>query len=99
MRHDILKNTADPPMTTTSIMKVEESMPGKSHHYVCISKNDNELLEDHHLEEILDTEERGGAPLRTCNARKSLEHHLERQRLKKRIADFDWWDTESSEGH
>jgi hypothetical protein len=67
-------------------------MASQSHHYVCIDKNHDKLLEDRHLEEVLDTEGRQNAPLRTDNARKSLEHYLERQRLKRSIADFDWPD-------
>lgn len=71
-------------------------MASQSHHYICLDENQNELLEDRHLEEILDTQGRPDAPLRTRNARKSLEHHLERQQLKKSIADFDWLDADGS---
>jgi len=60
------------------------------HDYVCLNRQDNSYLEDGHLEDLLDVEGRTQAPLRTGNARKSLEHHRERQRLKRHIADFDF---------
>lgn len=65
------------------------------HEYVCLRQDDKKFLEEHHLEDLLDTEGRQNAPLRTPNVRKSIEHHLERQRLKKNIADFDWGDAEA----
>lgn len=64
------------------------------HEYVCLKQDDNKFLEEHHLEDLLDARGRKGAPLRTGNPRKSIEHHLERRRLKKDIADFDWQDAE-----
>lgn len=63
-----------------------------THNYVCLNKNDKSFLEETNLEEILDVEERKDIPLRTENVRKSIEHHQERQRLKKRIIDFDFKD-------
>jgi hypothetical protein len=65
-------------------------MAAKSRQYICLNKDHKKLLEDRHLEEILDTRDRADAPLRTRNARKSLEHYLERKQLKETIADFDW---------
>ncbi|MCC6301932.1 MAG: hypothetical protein IT489_03925 [Gammaproteobacteria bacterium] len=59
------------------------------HDFVCLNERDRSLLEDGYLENLLDPEGREHAPLRTANARKSLEHHLERQRLKQHIADLD----------
>ncbi len=70
-----------------------------SHEYICLNKNDMDYLEDHNLEDQLDTDERKNAPLRTENIRKSIEHHLERQRLKQRIADFDWKEQDFYEEH
>lgn len=63
-----------------------------SHNYVCLNKNDKTFLEETDLEEILDVEERKDVPLRTDNVRKSIERHLERERLKQNIADFDFRD-------
>lgn len=60
--------------------------------YVCLNKNDQEFLEETHLEDLLDIEDRKNVPVRGENIRKSIEHHLERQQLKKNIADFDWFD-------
>ena len=70
-----------------------------SHEYICLNKNDIDYLEDHNLEDQLDTHERQNAPLRTENIRKSIEHHLERQRLKQQIADFDWKEQDLYEEH
>jgi hypothetical protein len=70
-----------------------------SHEYICLNKSDEDYLEDHNLEDLLDTQERKNAPLRTENIRKSIEHHLERQRLKQRIADFDWKEQDFYEEH
>ncbi len=70
-----------------------------SHEFVCLNKEDEKLLEDHNLEDLLDTLDRKNAPLRTQNVRKSIEHHLERQRLKQRIADFDWTEQDFYEEH
>lgn len=70
-----------------------------SHEYICFNKNDEPFLEDHNLEDLLDTEERQNAPLRTGNIRKSVERHLERQRLKQRIADLDWQERDLYEEH
>lgn len=61
-----------------------------THTYICLNKNDKNFLEETDLEEILDVEERKNIPLRTDNVRKSIERHMERQRLKKNIADFDF---------
>jgi hypothetical protein len=63
-----------------------------SHTYVCLNKNDKTFLEETNLEEVLDIEERKDVPLRTENVRKSIERHMERKRLKKNIADFDFKD-------
>lgn len=70
-----------------------------SHEYICLNKNDSDYLEDHNLEDQLDAHERKNAPLRTKNIRKSIEHHLERRRLKQRIADFDWKEKDIYEEH
>lgn len=70
-------------------------MAKTSHEYICIKKDDSKFLEENHLEDALDTAGRKNAPLRTDNLRKSIEHHLERQRLKRNIADFDWRDAEA----
>ncbi len=64
------------------------------HDYVCIKADDRKFLDEDHLEEVLDTQGRKNAPRRTANVRKSIEHHLERQRLKRNIADFDLHDAE-----
>lgn len=63
-----------------------------SRDYVCLNKNDEKFLEETYLEDLLDVEGRKNVPVRSDNIRKSIEHHLERQRLKKNIADFDWLD-------
>ena len=60
-----------------------------SHVYVCLNKNDSKFLEETHLEDLLDVEGRKNVPVRTENIRKSIEHHLERKRLKQQIVDFD----------
>lgn len=65
-----------------------------AHQYVCLKKEDRKFLEERHLEEILDTQGRKNVPLRSNNVRKSIEHHLERQRLKRYIADFDLGDAD-----
>lgn len=70
-----------------------------THEYICLNKNDEQFLEDHNLEDLLDTHDRKNAPLRTENVRKSIEHHLERRRLKQRIADFDWDEQDFYEEH
>lgn len=68
-------------------------MGNKSTHiHVCLNKNDKTFIEETNLEEILDVEERKDIPLRTENVRKSIEHHMERQQLKKNIIDFDFKD-------
>lgn len=67
------------------------------HEYVCINQDDSKFLDEHHLEDLLDTKGRKNAPLRTENLRKSIEHHLERQRLKKNIADFDLGDADDED--
>lgn len=59
------------------------------HDLICLNEQDSSLLEDGYLERLLDPEGREHVPLRTANARKSIEHHLERQRLKRHIADLD----------
>ena len=65
-------------------------MAGKnSHNYICLNKNDSKFLEETHLEDLLDVEGRKNVPVRTENVRKSIEHHLERKRLKQQIVDFD----------
>ena len=75
-------------------------MAARPHHrYICLNEDHTKLLEDRHLEDILDTQDRPDTPLRTRNARKSLEHYMERQRLKESIADFDWPDPESYNEH
>lgn len=63
-----------------------------SHEYICLNEQDKKFLEEDHLETLLDAHERKNVPIRTANIRKSIEHHLERQRLKRHIADFDWED-------
>lgn len=67
------------------------------HEYVCLDRRNRSFLNDARLEDLLDVEGRPRAPLRTANARKSLEHHRERQRLKRHIADFDF--AEADEEH
>jgi hypothetical protein len=62
------------------------------HDYICLNRRNSPFLDDAQLEDLLDVGERKHAPLRTDNARKSLEHHRERQRLKRHIADFDFAD-------
>lgn len=69
------------------------------HEYVCIKPEDRELLEEHQLEDLIDARGRRNAPLRTDNVRKSVEHHLERKRLKRNIADFDWAEAEPDDHH
>jgi len=67
------------------------------HDYICLDRHNRSFLKDARLEDLLDVEGRSRAPLRTTNARKSLEHHRERQRLKRLIADFDF--SEAEEEH
>lgn len=69
------------------------------HQYICIKPEDRELLDEHQLEDLIDARGRRNAPLRTGNVRKSVEHHLERKRLKRNIADFDWAETEPDDHH
>jgi hypothetical protein len=74
----------------------EERVVGNKHlhEYVCIRPEDRKLLDERQLEKLIDARGRSNAPLRTDNIRKSIEHHLERQRLKRYIADFDWGDAD-----
>jgi len=68
-------------------------MSNKSiHDYICLNKKDKEFLENTYLEDLLDVEDRKRVPLKNDNIRKSIEHHLERQRLKTQIIDFDFFD-------
>lgn len=60
--------------------------------YHSIRSEDGDVLDEKALERLLDARERPEPPLRTANTRKSIEHHLERQRLKRSIADYDWGD-------
>lgn len=69
------------------------------HQYICIRPEDRKLLDEHQLEGLIDARARRNAPLRTGNVRKSIEHHQERQRLKRNIADFDWVDAEQDDHH
>ena len=62
------------------------------HDYVCLNKKDKEFLENTYLEDLLDVEGRKGVPVKKENVRKAIEHHLERQRLKTQIIDFDFQD-------
>jgi len=62
------------------------------HDYICLNENDSKFLEETHLEDLLDVEGRTNVPVRTGNTRKSIEHHLERKRLKQQIVDFDLYD-------
>jgi|GEM_PF-3317726 len=62
------------------------------HDYICLNKKDKEFLENTYLEDLLDVEDRKKVPLKNDNVRKSIEHHLERQRLKTQIIDFDFFD-------
>ncbi len=62
------------------------------HDYICLNKKDKEFLENTYLEDLLDVEDRKRVPLKNDNIRKSIEHHLERQRLKTQIIDFDFFD-------
>lgn len=62
----------------------------QSHEYICLNEHDQKYLDESYLEGLLDTRERQNVPIRSDNVRKSIEHHLERQRLKREIADFDW---------
>ena len=72
-------------------------MSSKLRHFpVCLNRNDKSFLEETDIEEILDVEDRKNVPVRTGNVRKSIEHFLERQRLKKHIMDF-YFDDESEE--
>lgn len=69
------------------------------HEYVCIKPEDRKLLDEQQLEKLIDARGRNNAPLRTDNIRKSIEHHMERQRLKRNIADFEWVDVEEDDHH
>ncbi len=60
-----------------------------SHEYICLNKKDREFLEKTYLEDLLDVEGRKNVPIRKDNVRKAIEHHLERQQLKRQIMDFD----------
>jgi hypothetical protein len=75
---------------------MEENMASKHpHEYVFLKQDDNRFLDEDQLENMLDARGRKGEPQRDRNPRKSIEHHLERRRLKKDIADFDWSDAEN----
>lgn len=62
------------------------------HDYVCLNKKDKDFLDETHLEDLLDVEERKNLPIKKDNVRKAIEHHLERQQLKNQIVDFDLYD-------
>ncbi len=62
--------------------------------YICLNKKDKEFLENTYLEDLLDVEGRKNVPVKQENVRKAIEHHLERQQLKRQIIDFDLYDDE-----
>lgn len=62
------------------------------HDYVCLNKKDREFLDNTYLEDLLDVEGRKNVPVKKENVRKAVEHHLERQQLKRQIIDFDLYD-------
>jgi hypothetical protein len=66
----------------------------KKHSIICLNKNDMTFLKEADIEEILDVEDRKNVPIRTGNVRKSIEHYLERRKLKELIIDFYFKDNE-----
>ncbi len=67
-------------------------MPGKHrlHDYVCFNRKDERLVKDERLEALLDVESLKDQPASgERNVRKSIEHFLERQALKRQLVDFD----------
>lgn len=69
-------------------------MPAKHrlHDYVCFNRKNERLVKDESLESLLDVEalkEPEGKAQGERNVRKSIEHFLERQALRKQLVDFD----------
>ncbi len=67
-------------------------MPAKHrlHDYICLDHKNERLVKDENLEALLDVEPLKEQPAEERNVRKSIEHFLERQALKKQLVDFDF---------
>ncbi len=62
--------------------------------YAVFNGQDERLVDDENLDGIKDIEQvgTGASPKQTRNVRKSIEHFMERQRLRSELVDFDLYE-------